>query len=74
LKTKRLHLYGELMGRTRVPQALGAGSGPAPDQARPDQAGRKRRTEAMIAMTKSTSTTPWVTANGGSLGGTLGAS
>src|SRR5882724_5840900 len=36
--------------------------------------GRYRRSTTMITATKSTSTTPWTTANGGSAGGTLGAS
>src|SRR5471030_321016 len=35
---------------------------------------RNRLTAPMITMMKNTSTTPWTTANGGSLGGTLGAS
>src|SRR5215213_3296308 len=37
-------------------------------------AGRYRRTAPMITTTKKTSTMPWATANGGSAGGTLGAS
>src|SRR5581483_10876338 len=56
------------------PRLPGAGCGTPAAGSDGDQAGRKRRNAAMPAMTKSTSTTPWVTANGGSLGGTLGAS
>src|SRR5437868_9009726 len=37
-------------------------------------AGRNRRDTPTITMTKSSSTRPWITAKGGSLGGTLGAS
>ena len=37
-------------------------------------AGRYRRITPMITMTKNTSTMPWAMANGGSAGGTLGAS
>src|SRR5437879_6351355 len=36
--------------------------------------GRNRRDAPTITMTKNSSTRPWITAKGGSLGGTLGAS